>query len=183
MLAVVGGPLLSGGKGEGMRRRRVCLAVGLAVLLTAGAALAVGLHRRFFPPGLPLPADDEVVEMRASLRPSRAGKAVPQFVVPDDHVPLILEWLRPGERVRGPGPLGPLDELGEVAIRTKSGRELWLWFYSAGQGPAVLVCDPDGRDQFHGRGTDGEGRPVDGGRRLRKAVEDAFAEFQRMQPW
>jgi hypothetical protein len=165
-----------------MRRRRVYRVISLAVLL-AGVALAVGLHRRFFPPVLPLPADDAVVEMRASLRPSRAGKAVPQFVVPADHVPLILEWLRPGEHVRGPLPLERLDELGEVAIRTKSGRELWLWFYSAGRGPAVIVCTPDGEDQFHGRGTDGEGGPVDGGLRLRKAVEDAFAEFQRMGPW
>jgi hypothetical protein len=166
-----------------MRRRRACLLISVAVLLTTGTALAVRFRKWYAPPVLALPADDEVVEMRASLRPSPAGKAAPQFVVPADHVPLILEWLRPGEYVRAPLPLGRLDELGEVAIRTKSGRELWLWFYAAGQGPAVVVCAPGGEDQFYGRGVDGEGRPVDGGLRLRKAVEDAFADFQRMEPW
>ncbi len=164
-----------------MRRRRTYRVIGLAVLL-AGVALAVGLHRRFFPPGLPLPADDEGVEMWASLRPSRAGRAVPQFVVPADHVPRILEWLRPGDRVREPLPLGPLDELGEVVIRRKSGRVLWLWFYSAGQGPVIIVCDPYGEGPFYGRGVDDEGRPVDGGLRLRKSVEDAFDAFEANQP-
>jgi hypothetical protein len=174
---------LSGEKGEGMRRRRAVLVIGVAVLLAAGVDLAVRYRKRCYPPVLALPVDDEVVEMRASFRLAPAGKAVPQFVVPDGHVPLILEWLRPGEYVREPLPLDRLDELGEVAIRTKSGRELWLWFYAAGQGPALIVCDPGGEGQFYGRGADGEGRPVDGGLRLRKAVEDAFAEFQRMQPW
>lgn len=181
MLAGAGGPFLSGGKGEAMRRRRAILWLGVAGLL-AGVALAVGLHGWFFPPGLPLPAGDEVVEMRASLRASRAGKAVPAFHVPDDHVPRILGWLRPGEHVREPLPLDRLDELGEVVIRRKSGRVLWLWFYSAGPGPAVFVCDPDGRDQFYGRGVDDEGRPVDGGLRLRKSVEGAFAAFEANQP-
>ncbi len=164
-----------------MRRRRATLVLGVAVLL-AVALLAGGLHRRFFPPGLPLPADDEVAAMRASLRPSRAGKAVPPFIVPTDHVPRILEWLRPGEHVPGPLPPGALDELGEVVIQTKSGRVLWLWYYSAGQGPAVIVCTPDGEDQFRGRGVDGEGRPVDGGLRLRKAVEGAFEAFEANLP-
>jgi hypothetical protein len=90
---------------------------------------------------------------------------------------------RPGEYVRGPWPLDRLDELGEVAIRTKAGRELWLWFYRAGQGPVVIVCTPNGEDQFRGRGVDGEGRPVDGGLRLRQAVADAFAAFQSTEPW
>jgi hypothetical protein len=164
-----------------MRRRRAVLVLGVAVLLTAGVGLAVRYRKLYAPPVLALPADDEVVEMRASFRRAPAGKAVPPFVVPADHVPRILEWLRPGEYVRGPLPLGPLDEWGEVAIRTKAGRELWLWFYSAGRGPAVIVCDPDGRGQFHGRGVDSEGRPVDGGLRLRKAVEDAFADFESLQ--
>ncbi len=157
-----------------MRRRRACLAVGVAVLLTTGAALAVRLHQRDSPPVLALPAAEEVAEMRASFRLAPAGRVIDQFVVPADHVPRILEYLRPAEHVREPLPLGRLGELGEVAIRTKAGRVLWLWFYSAGQGPVIIVCDPYGEDQFYGRGADGEGRPVDGGLRLRKAVEDAF---------
>jgi hypothetical protein len=164
-----------------MRRRRAYRVIGLAVLL-AGVALAVILRWRFFPPGLPLPAEDEVVAMRASLRASRAGRAVPPFDVPADQVPRILEWLRPGEHVREPLPLDRLDELGEVVIRRKSGQVLWLWFYSAGQGPVIFVCDPYGEDQFRGRGVDGEGRPVDGGLRLRKSVQDAFDAFEANQP-
>jgi hypothetical protein len=165
-----------------MRRRRAILAIGGAVLLAAVVDLAVRYRKRYYPPVLTLPADDEVVEMRASFRLAPAGKTVRPFVVPDNHVPRILEWLRPGEYVREPLPLDRLQELGEVAIRTKSGRELWLWFYGAGQGPAVIVCDPGGENQFYGRGVDGEGRPVNGGLGLRKAVEEAFVEFQSF-PW
>jgi hypothetical protein len=157
-----------------MRRRRAILVLGVAVLLAASVALAVGLHKRSYPPALALPADDEVVEMRASFRLAPAGRVVNQFVVPPDHVPRILEYLRPAAHVREPLPPGRLGELGEVAIRTKSGRVLWLWFYSAGQGPVIIVCDPDGEDQFYGRGADDEGRPVNGGLRLWKSVEDAF---------
>ena len=166
-----------------MRRRRAILVLGVAVLFAAGVDLAARHRKRYYPPVLALPADDEVVEMRACFRRAPAGKASRQFVVPDDHVPRILEWLRPGEYVRETLPLDRLQELGELGIRTKSGRELWLWFYSAGQGPAVIVCDPDGEDQFHGRGTDREGRPVDGGLGLRKAVEDALEDVLRMEPW
>jgi hypothetical protein len=99
-----------------MRRRRAILVLGVAVLLTAGVGLAVRYRKLYAPPVLALPADDEVVEMRASFRRAPAGKAVPQFVVPADHVPLILEWLRPGEYVREPR---PLDRLSTGQARTR----------------------------------------------------------------
>jgi hypothetical protein len=156
-----------------MRRRWACLA---AVLLAAGAALAARLHKRHSPPALALPAADEVAEMRASLRPSRAGRAVRDFSVPAGNVPLILEHLRPAEHLREPWPLERLDELGEVAIRTKAGRVLWLWLYRAGRHRLVIVCTPDGQEQFFVQGSDG-------GLRLRKAVEDAFADSKIMEPW
>jgi hypothetical protein len=83
-----------------------------------------------------LPADDEVAELQASLRASELGyEAIPEFVVPPEHVRVVLGWLRPPKYEPRP-PISPEhDELGELVIRSRSGQELRLRFYWAGKNP------------------------------------------------
>jgi hypothetical protein len=169
-------------KANQMRQRRLCLALGIALILVTELTVTIirtpSFQKSYRPPVLDLPADDEVVEMQASLRESWVGfEAVPEFVFPEEHVPVILSWLRPAEYIREGWRLDTLAELGEVVIRTRNGRELRLHFYWAGKNPAVLT--PNGEDQFYGRGVDDEGRPVDGGIGLGKAVRDAYKAL----PW
>ena len=165
-----------------MRPWRLCLALGIGITLVAVLTVAIvrtpRVQKWYSPPVLHVPADDEVVEMRASLRGSQVGfEAVPEFVVPEEHVAVILSWLRPAEYIQEAWPLDMLDELGEVAIRTRSDGELRLRFYWAGKNPAVLTAD--GINQFYGRGVNVEGSPVDGGIRLGKAVREAY----KPSPW
>jgi hypothetical protein len=92
-------------------------------------------------------------------------------VVPAEHVAGVLYWLRPGEYVSQP-PIFPQDELGEIWIKTKSGREFRLRFYWAGKNPAVFTFD--GTDHFWGNDEDEKGEWHDGGSRLALAVRKAF---------
>jgi hypothetical protein len=171
----------SGGERE-MRRRRVYLVLGIGLLFAAGLTVAV-VRTPWFqnwhnPPALALPADNEVAEVCASLRKFQvAFSAVPEFIVPAEHVPVILSWLRPAE-FRGErwNPLA-VDELGEVVIRTRDGREIRLEFYWTGKNGVMFT--PDGKDQFFGRGIDHAGRYVDGGMCLRNAIEEAFKASRR----
>jgi hypothetical protein len=66
-------------------------------------------------------------------------------VVPTEHVPVIMGWLRPAEHTREPWTLSPWDELGQIVIRTRDGQELRVQFYWAGKNPAVLT--PNGEDR------------------------------------
>ena len=119
-----------------------------------------------------LPNDDEVAEVRASLREfQNIFLSVPEFVVPVEHVSIILGWLRPTIYVRKPWSLDRNDELGEIIIRTNAGQEFRLRFYFTGKNPAILTAGTE--DQFYGRGHSNEGWPVDGGMQLRLAVENS----------
>jgi hypothetical protein len=158
------------------------IGLGIGVALFAGASVAVIRTPRFqkwyHPPEMVLPADEEVAEVRASLRASQVGfEAVPEFVVPAEHVPIILGWLRPAEFIREPWRLDELEQLGEVVILARSGRHVRVRFYWSGKNPAVLNVND--ADQFYGRGIDDEGAPVDGGIRLGKAIQEAY----RALPW
>ena len=164
-----------------MRRWRRLLGLCIGIALLAGASLAIVWMTRFQkwyrPPALDLPADEAVSEVRASLRASQVGfKAIPEFIVPAEHAPIILSWLRPAKYIRERWPLEILDELGEIVIVTRNGAELRLRFYWAGKNPAVLTIN--GEDQFYGRGIDDEGDPVDGGIRLGKAIREAYRAFR-----
>ena len=163
-----------------MKRRWSWLCV-VAVLPGVGCIAVVVVRSPRFqkwrnPPVFALPADGEVAEMRASLRGSQTlFDAILEFVVPPQHVPLVLDWLRPGEYIQEPWRLDLLDELGEVIIRTRDGRELRLQFFDAGKNPSVLALD--GENQFYGRGGvvdfGGDPHSVAGGLGLGIAVREA----------
>jgi hypothetical protein len=164
-----------------MSRRRLLIVVGVivvAIVLLLGAILSPPQFLKR--PTLILPEAGEVAEMRASLRKLDSDREeVPEFVVPTEHVPRILRWLRPTEydpRQRD----GPhLDELGSIRIWSKSGDEVSIRFYSFGVNPAVLTAN--GADYFGGpleswleaREPLTDGGP-DGGYRIRREVEEAF---------
>ena len=159
-----------------MKLRWRWLALVVVLLVVGGGALAVIRSPRFQkwydPPVLILPADEEVAEVRASLRASQVGfEEIPEFVVPPEHVPAVLGWLRPPRYEPHPPIFPEYDELGAVVIRTRSGQELLLRFYWAGKNPAVVTRD--GVDHFWGRGVNDEGRPCDGGVGLGNAVREA----------
>jgi hypothetical protein len=145
-----------------MRRNRLLLILGVVALLIAGVFYAVISNDRFQkwyrPPIVDLPSVDDVVEMRASLLEwgigLRGWPPTPEFVVPAEHVPVILRWLRPGEYVPNP-PIFPQDELGEIWIKTKGGKELHLRFFWAGHNPVVYTFD--GNDHFWGEAEDEQG--------------------------
>src|SRR6516225_8846079 len=110
-----------------LRRKRILILAVASTLLIAGimvAALSSTSFRKWYrPPIAELPCADDVAEMRASLLESPLGlPRTPEFVVPAEHVAGVLYWLRPGEYVSQP-PIFPQDELGEIWIKTKSGRE------------------------------------------------------------
>jgi hypothetical protein len=165
-----------------MRRRRFRLVLAIGILLAAGLTVGVVRTPRFqkwySPPVLALPADNEVAEVRASLREFQgAFPSTPGFVVPPEHVPIVLDWLRPGQYLwKRWNPL-PGDELGEVVIRMIDGREIKLVFYWTGKNGVVFT--PDGEDQFIGCGINSEGRDVDGGMCLRNAIEEAYKASRR----
>jgi hypothetical protein len=168
--------MLGGAETLMLRRKRFILMAGTATLLIAGVVFAVVSNPRFQkwyrPPVAIVPSVDDVAEMRATLLDSQVGfQRTPEFVIPADRVGVILHWLRPGEYVSQP-PIFPHDELGEIWIQTKTGREFHLRFYSAGKNPAVYTFD--GTDYFWGNAEDEQGHWVDGGIRLGKAVREAF---------
>lgn len=164
-----------------MKRRWRWLALLIGVLVVGGGVLAVIASPRFQkwynPPVLVVPADDEVSEVRASLQgAAKLGvpnvPETPEFVVPADRVPLVMRWLRPAEYVTQPPMFPEHDELGEVRIRTRDGRELWLRFFWAGKGPVVFTAD--GIDFFSGAIRQGEsGHWLDGSMGLAYDIRDA----------
>jgi hypothetical protein len=165
-----------------MRRRRFWLVLGIGILLAAGLTVAVVRMPRFQkwynPPVLVLPADNEVTEVRASLREFQGlFPAAPEFTVPTEHVPVVLGWLRPAEHFPDRWNAYPIDEMGSVVIRTRDGREMRLVFYWTGKNGVMFT--PNGEDQFFGRGIDPKGRYVDGGMCLRYAIEEAFKASRR----
>jgi hypothetical protein len=165
-----------------MRRKLLLLFIAAAGTFVAGATVAViwspSYQKWRRPPVLELPADHEVIEMRASLVEFQgAFPAVPEFVVPADRVSTILSWLRPAEYERGSTWLRPVDEMGEVIIRTNTGGELHLRFYWTGKGAVAFT--PDGKDQFFGRGTNETGGDIDGGINLRAAIKEASEQSRR----
>jgi hypothetical protein len=162
-----------------MRRTSVFIVAGIIVLTALLFVIANGrpMWTWFRPPVAGLPNADEVAEMRASLLEGPVGfPRTPEFIVPADHVPVILGWLWPGDYDAKP-PIFPHDELGEILIKTKTGRELRLRFYWAGKNPAVYTFD--GSDYFWGNGEDEQGKWVDGGGQLCKAIRAAFEASER----
>ena len=162
-----------------MMRRRTWLVLGVGVLFAVGVVVTFTHTRQFKkwknPPVLVLPADEEVAEMRASLREFQGiSRAVPSFVVPAEHVPHILGWLRPGDYTPGGWEPRPEDEMGEIVIRTINGREMRLVFFWTGQNPVIFT--PDGEDMFFGHEV---GDFTDGGLRLCHAIEEAYKSSRR----
>jgi hypothetical protein len=155
----------------------------VAIFVVSGVGLSVvrspNFQKWYNPPVLLVPADDEVVELRASMRASQVFfEPIPEFVVPPEHVPAVLGWLRPLEYVSDPPIYPEHDELGEIVIRAaRSGQELRLRFYWAGKNPAVVTRD--GMDHFWGRGVDDQGRPRDGGSCLGNAIREANKAAKR----
>jgi hypothetical protein len=137
-----------------MRHKRWFLLVAV-LLITLFAGIAITRTTRFQkwyqPPTFYLPADDEVAEIRASLKESEVSwPGISEFKVPADHVPGILDQLRPAKYNSEPWELGRINvELGEIVIRTKSGEEIRLHFYDAGVNPVLFTSD--GVDQFFGK--------------------------------
>jgi hypothetical protein len=165
-----------------MRRRWLLLVIGIGLVLAAGLSVTLvrppWIENWYGPPILVLPADNEVAEVRASLRQFQdVFPEISEFTVPKEHEPIILGWLRPAEYNRERRNPQPGDELGEVIIRTRDARELRLAFYWTGKGGVMFT--PDGTDQFFGRGTDPAGRYVDGGMCLRYAIEEALGASRR----
>jgi hypothetical protein len=159
-----------------MKGRWRWLVLLIAILAVGVVLLPVVRSPRFQkwynPPVLLVPADDEVAEVRASLWASPVAlEPIPEFVVPPEHVPVVLGWLRPLEYVSNPPIYPEHDEFGELVIRTRSGQELRLRVFWAGKNPAVVTSD--GVDHFWGRGIDDEGRPRDGGSCLSNALRAA----------
>jgi hypothetical protein len=160
-----------------MKRRRLWLGYVAAVLILGGFAAGVLRSPRFQkwyePPVLMLPADDEVAEMRASLRASEFGfRETTEFAVPPEDVPHVLHWVRPAEYVRQPPVFPGQNELGQLRISTRAGRELVLRFYWAGKNPAALSADSV--DYFWGPSRQDEsGHWLDGGMGLANAVRVA----------
>lgn len=167
---------------EMVRGRGVSLVLSVGVLLTAGMPLALThmprLQKRYNPPALILPAENEVIEMRASLREFKGRfQEIPEFEVPAGFVPGILAWIQPGVRTSDRWALHAQDELGEVFIRTHDGRDLRLRFYWAGTNPPVLT--PNGKDTYWGRGVNHDGYAIDGGMRLGYEVKSAHEASRR----
>jgi hypothetical protein len=160
-----------------MSQRKLMVLLTICAILVVALSFAVVRNPRFQkwynPPTAGLPQANEVAEMRAGLRESHVGfSRISEFVVSEDHVPIILRWLEPAEYVSRP-PIRPPDELGEIRIKTKDGRELHLRFYWAGKNPAVFTFD--GEDHFWGNDEDEQGHWVgDGGIRLGKAIRRTF---------
>lgn len=119
-----------------------------------------------------IPADVEVAEVRASVRGADYEKwLVPEFAVPEEHIPVILGWLRPVEHIVEPWRLDWLSQWGEVTIVTRSGSNLRLRFYDAGSNPAVIT--ENGVDQFWAADYSGDGRFY-GSRGMFLAVRAAY---------
>src|SRR5262249_17728161 len=99
-----------------MRHRCMWLAIGIGLVLASALAVAItrtpSFRRGSRPPTLAAPPDEEVVEVRASLREAEIGfRETPEFVVPAEHVPLVLRWLRPPRYVPRPPIFPEKDEL------------------------------------------------------------------------
>jgi hypothetical protein len=164
-----------------MRRKRVIggiagVLAGALLIGTLVFALPEVLKRKT-PPVANLPEDADVEKLTASIRSTQVGfDPVPEFAVPPGHIPRILFWLRPSEYVREP-PIFPEDLLGELKITTKHGEVVAVKYYWAGMNPPVFSTN--GVDYFWGGGvTEEDGRGVDGGIRLGKAIVAAHAEWE-----
>ena len=171
-MLVAGGPTM-------LRRRWVLVGVAWVI----AATLVILLLPNRTPPVLAIPADEEVVEVRASIRESEFGFGpTPEFVVPAEHVSIILGHLRPPEYMRKNWNLEWLTEVGYVVVRSRDGRELKVRFFEAGHNPAVFTVD--GANQFYGwsdpNAKDVGGTPAvqDGGIVLGLAIEKAFMAFK-----
>jgi hypothetical protein len=131
-------------------------------------------------PVLELPVAEQVMEMRASMPAIWTSNAVPEFVVPQEHVPNILFWLNPGKYAGNSFSRevdsGFYDKVAEIVIRTKAGEELRLRCYDWGCNPVVFTAN--GKDFFLGHSGDENGNHVegciDGGAMLYLAIEAAY---------
>lgn len=162
-----------------MFRRRWSIP-GAAALVALGVGIAVTRPARvsewISPPDPGLSDADDVVEMQASLVNFEfaALPAVAEFVVPAEHVPVILDWLRPAgyTSLRELQMPDTMYEMGEVVIRTKAGERVRLRFYWTGQGPVLFTRNGVGR--FYGKWhTNQAGLGIDGGMKLSYAIRDA----------
>jgi hypothetical protein len=162
-----------------VKRRQVILVI-VAFVIVAGTAIVVEVIRspqvqkRLHPPVLVIPSDEEVTEVRASLRDTfgdHPGFApVPEFVVPAEHVSNILGRLRPAEYARNPPILPGQEPFAEVIIRTQDNRELRLLCFWTGHNPVAFTVDRV--DYFYGRHDRGP-PAIDGGAQLGLAIETA----------
>jgi hypothetical protein len=163
-----------------MRRRRL-LILGVAALVAFAVWVAITRTSRYpfwyKPPVIALPNDDDVAELRASLRGHSDWAAVPEFTVPVGHVPRVLDILRPGDFCRDGSWLSPHCELGEVVIRTRAGEEMRLRFYWTGKNPVVFTAD--GAHQYFGNSRNPDGSWMDGGIALYTCLKAASEDAAR----
>jgi hypothetical protein len=162
----------------------------VVVMLLAGVTAAwvmcvPPLQKRPEPQDLTIPPDAEVSEVRIRLSKHCFGwdRPIGEFVVPKEHVPVILGWLRPSEHIREPWRLECLTG-GYVIIKTVDGSAIRLRFYDAGVNPAVLTAD--NVDQFYGPryqgkskyGSDRLATSRYGAIGFADAIRDAYWDFQ-----
>src|SRR5205085_4892389 len=117
--------------------RRITVALAVSALLLAVVIVVLvrtpRLQEWVSPPVLDLPGDDQVIEVRASLREFRGLAALPEFTVPPAMAARVGGWLRPTRYVPNPEPLAPDDLIGEVRVRSNAGHEIRLEFYWTGR--------------------------------------------------
>ncbi|MCI0701910.1 MAG: hypothetical protein L0241_12585 [Planctomycetia bacterium] len=162
------------------QRQRRLLVIGgcfLPVAVLAGLVVSTPQFQKWvWPPVLVLPPADEVVEMRASIRGSSewGRKEIPEFVVPSEHIPLIIRWLQPARYDGEPGRRILPDEweIGQICLKSKDGQEVRIRVYDFGKNPAMLTTN--GEDYFWAPFDESQIRLSIGGLGLRYEIEKAF---------
>jgi hypothetical protein len=131
------------------RRYKAVALLALAVLLGVYVLLRAGWWRAV------LPTSGEVEDMRVALNPAPQWgiAAIPQFTLPPEYVPVVLEALEPAERKEYPAQWDQ-ETIGLITIRTKAGKSMEVSFCVGAKSPVCFQVN--GRRFTRG----GEYRPV-----------------------